>query len=237
MALDDRLRRMLVPQAGRATQSRTALIRDLLSSGARSTPSSSCRPRPTPTTPALAGDQAAGAVEADIRLRYLRGRRTTQGPDRADDRPDRGGDHADSGRTPDRGRPLGGRVAARDRPYRRRGGCRTYWRCAVTRLAIRTASGGSILRIGAMRSSWFGWSGVWGVLRRGRGASRRASRRRRASKPISDFFVEKCAGGADFAMTRCFFDVEDYLRFRRRVAGGAARCRDRRDHAVIERRR
>ena len=66
-------------------------------------------------SPALAGDPAARAAAAHLRLGDLRGRRVDQGPDRPGHRPDRRGDHADPGRPLHRGEPLGGRAEAGDR--------------------------------------------------------------------------------------------------------------------------
>ena len=63
----------------------------------------------------MAGDQAARAAAAHLRLGDLRGRRVDQGPDRPGDGPDRRGDHADPDGPPHRGEPLGGRAQAGDR--------------------------------------------------------------------------------------------------------------------------
>src|SRR5580693_10365571 len=55
---------------------------------------------------AVAGDPAARAAAADLRLGDVRRRRLHQGPDGAGDRQDRRADVADPGRASDRGEPL-----------------------------------------------------------------------------------------------------------------------------------
>ena len=67
---------------------------------------------------AVAGDPAARAAAADVRVGHLRGGRFDQGPHGPGDRPDRRGDDAHPGRALHRGQPLGGRAAPRDRLVR-----------------------------------------------------------------------------------------------------------------------
>ncbi|HEY3903659.1 MAG TPA: methylenetetrahydrofolate reductase [NAD(P)H] [Streptosporangiaceae bacterium] len=209
---------MVVPQPGRASQSRPALIRDLLSSGARS----------------ISFEFMAPKTDADEAQLWLAIRRleplkptfvsVTYGA---------------GGSTRDRTVRVTGRIAEETTltPV----GHLTAVNHSVTELrhVIGSYAGVGVQNVLALRGDPPGDpNGEWrqhpdglrhavelvrlvresGAFCVGVAAAPEGHPQAESLEADLDFFVEKCAGGADFAVTNMFFDVEDYLRFADAVA-------------------